>query len=246
MILFSDFDNTIYFEHDPAKTAANIAAIDKWCKSGHQFVLATGRNYASALRTGGKELMEKCDYFILDGGSLVYDRGLNLLKAVYLEPRVISEIVEAASQMTERPVPVYYTPDGDTLERRDDGVTKLRLRFRNTEALARAYGEFKGMPVTLFQVKDAPITNRQDLLGYDCFLEILPRESGKAQAVAYVAERLGCDLSEIITIGDDMNDTDMLEEFDGYAPSGSFLARNGIVTKTVRSVADLVRQMEEK
>ncbi len=41
-------------------------------------------------------------------------------------------------------------------------------------------------------------------------IDILPREATKANAVRHVAEMLGVEMSEVMAIGDDLNDTEML------------------------------------
>ena len=44
MIICSDFDSTIYFPEDEAKTSANLAALKKWRENGNISILATNRS----------------------------------------------------------------------------------------------------------------------------------------------------------------------------------------------------------
>jgi hydroxymethylpyrimidine pyrophosphatase-like HAD family hydrolase len=49
-IVFCDYDGTIYTED--GKLDENVAAIRRWHDAGGKFVIATGRGFASAQKSG--------------------------------------------------------------------------------------------------------------------------------------------------------------------------------------------------
>ena len=65
------------------------------------------------------------------------------------------------------------------------------------------------------------------------YLEMVDARFNKGEALAFLAERLGVDRSEVMAIGDSMNDVDMLE----YAGTGVAM---GNANATVRAAADFV------
>ena len=49
MILFSDFDNTLFFGNDDRRTGDNVNAIKKWRSTNNQFCITTGCSYKSII-----------------------------------------------------------------------------------------------------------------------------------------------------------------------------------------------------
>ena len=92
MILFSDFDKTLYFRDSDEKTMANIKAIEKWREAGNLFCITTGRSYRSVTEQM-PEMKNLCDYYIVDSGSIVLSKDGEMLNAFYFKPKTIEEIV---------------------------------------------------------------------------------------------------------------------------------------------------------
>lgn len=71
MILFSDFDRTLYFRDSDDSTMRNLRAVEEWRSAGNLFCVTTGRSYKS-VTTQMPQIKKLCDYFIVDGGSCEY------------------------------------------------------------------------------------------------------------------------------------------------------------------------------
>lgn len=240
-ILFSDFDGTLYFRDEMEKTRANIEAIRKWRSLGHQFCITTGRSYKS-VTTELPQIRELCDCYIVDSGSIVMSKTGELLHVFYFKPEVVSELIEFSKGFSEVPVPFYYTPDSENIDYKTEGVTKLRFWFKDPSLLEEATTRINNsFPVSaIFQ---EVISNKKELLGLQGFIEIIPLESGKSNAIRFLQGLRGISTDDIITVGDGLNDLGMIRDFNGFAIEGSKLSNIYPELKTVSTVASLTLKM---
>ena len=119
MILFSDFDGTLYFKKDIEKTCTNFDAIQKWRA---KFCITTGRSYKSVSNEFPR-IREICDYYIVDSGSIILSKSGDILKAFYFEPKVVSEIIGFSRSLPVRAIPFYYTPDSENTKHKVKNIT---------------------------------------------------------------------------------------------------------------------------
>ena len=239
MIIFSDFDGTLFFRHDEEKTKRNIEAIKSWKVAGNQFCITTGRSYRSVERQM-PEILELCDYYILDSGSVVLDGNANQLTSFHFEPDMVAKIEQFAETLTEKPVVFYFAPDYEDSAPIRDNVTKIRLWFKDASlcaGIAKQITEQLGLPAF---VQAVAVTHREELVGRTGFVEIIPSNSGKSSAIRFLEESGHIAPSDIITIGDGLNDRAMIEDYDGFAIEGSELSAAAPGLKTTPSIAALV------
>lgn len=241
MILFSDFDKTLYFKDDEARARANLEAARGWREAGHKFCITTGRSYRS-VTTEMPELKELCDYYIVDSGSIVLSREGELLHAFYFEPEVVAGIVDVAKSWVEAPTPLFYTPDYEGVDYTAERVTKLRLWFEDLRLMSGIAEKLeKSFPV--FVVFTDGKSRHRELDGKNGFVEIVPVESGKNHAIEFLQKTEGILAEDIVTVGDSANDYAMVREFGGFVIEGSELADAYPELETVPSVAALVEEM---
>lgn len=239
MILFADFDRTLFFRDDDGKTRANLDAIKKWRSAGNQFCITTGRSYRS-ITEQLPEMKELCDYSIVDGGSIVLSKTDELIKAFYFDPAVVSGIVEFSKSFSEVPATFYYTPNSEDAEYKTENITKLRLWFNDTALLATVAMEIrKKFPVFAF-ILERCIPSHQALIGKNGFVEIIPIGFGKSNAIKYLLQEKNILPEDVITIGDGFNDLEMICDFNGFAVEGSELANARGELKTTESISSLL------
>ena len=241
MLLFSDFDWTLSFPEDEAKTQANFEAIKEWRERGHQFCITTGRSYASVTKKS-PHLIGLCDYYIVDGGSILLSEYSNIIEVFHLKPKTVLEITEFSKNLPAVPVPFYYTPDSEGIPLKTENITKLRLFFKNVELLDGVAELLEGnYPVSAF-TREA-VSSHEELAGQNGFVEIIPREFGKSRAIDVLRRRKNIPLSDIMTVGDGPNDYEMVRDYNGYAIKGSKLNSLHRQLKTTNSVKSLVEQL---
>lgn len=241
MILFSDFDWTLSFPEDKAKTQANFEAIREWRERDHQFCITTGRSYVSVTRKQ-PQLVGLCDYYIVDGGSILISGSGDIMEVFQFKPETILKITEFSKHLPEVPIPFYYTPDSEGIPLKTEKVTKIRLFFKNVELLDGVAELLEGnYPVSAFTWE--AVSSHEELAGQNGFVEIIPRESGKSRAIDVLRRRENIPLEDIVTVGDGPNDYEMVRDYNGYAIKSSKLNSLHRQLKTTDSVKSLVEQL---
>ncbi len=244
MILFSDFDKTLYFREDSEKTKNNFGAIVDWKERGNCFCVVTGRSFRSVTEQA-PEMKNLCDYFIVDSGSIIASKSGEIIKAFYFDETVVSGIVEFSKSFSEIPIAYYYSPEYEGTNTISKNVTKLRLWFKDMSMLNSTAEKLREkFPVFAF-CSEFIIHNNAELESYVGFVEIIPDTFGKGSAIRYLVDMLGVPVSDIITIGDGFNDFSMVKDFDGYAIKDSELSNHFMDLKTADSISSLIKDLED-
>lgn len=246
MILFSDFDGTLFFRDNPKQVADNLDAIKAWRASGNQFCITTGRSYRSVSEQIS-EIAKLCDYYIVDSGSIILSSDAKLIEAFYFEPTVVEQIVEFSKHLPEIPVVYYYIPFAEDENHKTEHVTKLRLWFEDVSMLSTVKEQIKAQfPVYAFDLAlpDNGLPTVPALAGRHGFIEIIPVGFGKSNAIQALGREKNIPSSEIITIGDGLNDYEMIRDFNGYAIEGSMLASSFPEMKVTKSIASLINNLK--
>ena len=114
MILFSDFDLTIY----PSKFKTNIKAINKFVENDNIFIIATGRPYFSIIKHIKKI---KYKYLIVNDGAKIYDENNHLIYEQLINDNDKKEILSLAKEKYSKII----------LD--DERTSKIFIRFDNEE-----------------------------------------------------------------------------------------------------------------
>ncbi|MBR5647647.1 HAD-IIB family hydrolase [Candidatus Saccharibacteria bacterium] len=240
MILFSDFDRTLFFRDDGAKTEENIEATKKWRDEGNQFCIVTGRSYKS-ITEHFPIIKEICDYYIVDGGSIIINKNGELIKAFYFDPAVVAGVVEFSKSFPEVPAAYYYTPNSEDADYKTENLTKLRLWFADVSLLNDMAAKIReSFPVFAFILAAGEPTHKA-LEGRKGFIEIVPNHLGKSYAIRFLQQEANIPADSIVTIGDGLNDYEMVRDFNGFAISGSELSDAFHELKTADSISSLIR-----
>lgn len=242
MVLFSDFDLTLFFREDEVRTEENIKAIEKWRDNGNQFCIVTGRSFRSITEHFPK-IKDICDYYIVDGGSIVLNKNGELLRAFYFDPTVVAGVVEFSKSFPEIPATYYYTPNSEDADYKTENVTKLRLWFADVGLLGAMAAKIReAFPVFAFTL-DAGQPTHKALVGRKGFIEIVPNQFGKSNAISFLQQEANIATSNIVTVGDGLNDYEMVRDFNGFAIKGSELANDFKDLKTTESISTLISNL---
>ena len=247
-ILCSDFDGTLSHGGLDSK---KCEAIHAWRVKGNKFGIISGRGatFSPYLKETYPQL--ELDFLAMCNGAIILDGdGKLIFRAVCRELpfRILAnELFEAecpyfnvcganddwrgvlsVSQKAEN-LPTYATPENSILI--DDmfeieqftQICAVQPNLEKAALLAKSLRERYGEWLN-------PMQNGE------C-IDIPPRGIGKAGAVRYLMEHFGAAYDDMITVGDNMNDADMLREFRSYAMASGMDAvkplANGIVSDVV-------------
>lgn len=246
-ILGSDYDGTLTCG---GIGEAKIAAIRRWREGGNKFGIVTGRVAAFRQRL----LTDKPDFgldfyaacnggYITDGeGNIIYEARCSEVRATELagtlfdcegceflnvigeshfyvvtdmskRPSYVAE--DKARFLQDMPELAYFHQIGvqfESFERAAEAVRRIR----------EAYGEFLN-----------PLQN-------GICIDVVPKGVNKAQALYRVMEFYGGSKEDIIAVGDNINDADMLREFRSYAMASGVESVQSLADGIVTDVSEVI------
>lgn len=250
MILFSDFDDTLYIHSDSHAEIfhKNLEAIQKFRAAGNQFCIITGRELAS-LKSNLPNPATYCDYIILNNGSVCIDQNEQVIFTLPMKEREVRGLINhlILKSHFSKAKPVYYYGFGSGENTKED-TTKIRIWVESNELAKAQSAEISSRFSDAFQVFTYQNMQPQRSWipeSYEAFSEVISARAGKEAAVAKLTAILNFPSSEIITIGDDWNDLKMLQEFNGYIIANSKPEVLSQVTPShvIPSVVELVNNL---
>lgn len=221
-----DLDGTL-FGSDLHVSDENNAAIRRFCEKGIHFVPCTGRTLAEI-----KEIVENPDirYIIYSGGAGIWDKKNNEYIHNGFPKESKEKIIEILSHYDFY---TFFHADGkcfaDNLVRGREGEYNIgKALYEPIEDIIISFDDF-GQAVMEKEVECFSLFFKNDEEKQKCKdellaegryqvtepwpfnLEIYDKDAGKGNAIRQLAEKLGIDLSEVISIGDSSNDVTALE-----------------------------------
>jgi Cof subfamily protein (haloacid dehalogenase superfamily) len=238
-----DVDDTL-LNDELEVTSGTKEALVQALEHGTVVTLATGRMFASAQKIA-RQLNLNVP-IITYQGSLVK----NLLDEQVLYERSVTEsavkyIINYVNQHHLH-LQVYHNDILYVIE--DNQKIRDYAAMSNIPyTIAESFAALSSLPLTKMIIIDDPARldeiqiELEQALGKEAhitkskpnFLEILHPEGTKGHAVAYLAAHYGCDLSEVIAIGDSWNDKEMLQV------AGLGVAMDNAIDK-LKEIADYV------
>ena len=196
-ILASDFDNTIYYLDDKKKNKNNIEAIKRFIAYGNIFGIVTGRNYTSV-----KKLLIENDipysYLICDDGAIIFNNMDYPLQTILLDEKDIDKIENILKELECD----YYLDDGYNETEYRKGCVKVVVNCEDSELSKKIVDTIK---------------EKIDIHVYASrfHVNIINKDVNKRNALLQLIELEKLDKNLFRVIGDNDNDYEMLEEFDG-------------------------------
>lgn len=218
-----DLDDTL-LRHDLSISFRSRSALKKAEASGVVVVLASGRAPRAMERYARElDLHRRPGYLVCNNGATVQESHTG---TIVMERRLPVEAALAVYDLVEAeglPVQVYeddviYVSRRNEFADQDTKLTGFRQvvveNFRGMIAAGQLKLVIPGDPMLLRPLETILKTYIGDQVtiftSKPYFLEILPPASGKGEALAFVAERLGIPRESVMAVGDSMNDESML------------------------------------
>ncbi len=252
-IIFSDFDGTLFFPDDPETFKNNLIAVEKWRHGGNKFALATGRSLAS-LQRAFPEFSDYFDYVLANNGASVFDSLSKKLFSEELASDLVDKIVEVVQKSystdeTDARI-VFFTDDEETSEK-PNAATKIRVWLKNFEKavllgddITAKFGDkAQSHPINYARGSSLDWIGRE----YIAFVDIVSVKAGKENAINFILGLEKADENSVFSIGDDVNDINMLEHHNGFAikssPEKVIAAARGRVVGNVSELIDEVIEL---
>lgn len=241
-ILGSDFDGTLTVG---GINETKCEAIRRWRKAGNLFGIVSGRgpSYLSHLREQYPDL--EMDFFAAYNGAIIVDACGKILDDTKCEDVSSAELTASLHGWGCPFVFVNgkqsYTvrKDGDPLQ---DGECRL-------SDLPQDFPYFHQISVQLEIPADAAVVTKKVLEAYggrlnplqnNICIDIVAPIVNKAYGLRRVAALFGSNEAEIIAVGDNLNDLDMLKAFRSYAMENGVEEARAVAAQTVTNVTEVI------
>ncbi len=227
-ILISDYDGTFYQNDKDIKI--NIDKVTEFRQLGNLFVIATGRSYVD-LKMQIDKYKIPYDYLILNHGGLVLSKNLDIIEVFTLNKAEVDSILDYVSNNKDVDDTIListFTKDvKDT-----SNIVKIMLKLYNYE---------KASEVKSFVDKNYRNT-KSYLVGEDnhYLVEIISSKASKSLMIEKIVTKEKIENKNIFTVGDGINDIDMIKKYNGYRMKTSCKELLSITNKAVNSVSELL------
>ena len=216
-ILASDFDNTIYFPDNDELTKDNIESIKKFITKGNIFCVITGRNYTD-LKVYLNKYNIPYSYLICEDGAKIFNNMDYCIDTTYLDEEMIDEIKCD-----------YYLDDGYNKTEYLKDVVKIVVNCKDQKEKDRIVKIIK---------------EKVDIHIYASrtHVNIINKIVNKKYALNKLIE-LEDLKAKIYVIGDNDNDYEMLESFNGGVIKKHHKVLDGLNKKEYNTLGDYIEEL---
>lgn len=223
-ILASDFDNTIYFLDNDELTKDNIELIKKFITKGNIFCVITGRNYTD-LKVYLNKYNIPYSYLICEDGAKIFNNMDYCIDTTYLDEEMIDEIKSILDEIKCD----YYLDDGYNKTEYLKDVVKIVVNCKDQKEKDRIVKIIK---------------EKVDIHIYASrtHVNIINKIVNKKYALNKLIE-LEDLKAKIYVIGDNDNDYEMLESFNGGVIKKHHKVLDGLNKKEYNTLGDYIEEL---
>ncbi len=220
-LIVTDVDGTLVKDGSPDINPKLFETILKLREKGIQFVVASGRPWASVERTF--DPVKKKVFYIANNGAYIGCHGRSLF--VYsIDQEIVKRLIQAVRKIPELSM-VYAAADGDYTESKDETLCKwlvesYKFNLHRVDDLL----EVKEPCTKLSIYKDGGVEAAassiveefKDILQISCagdmWLDCMAKDINKGHAVKEIQDSLDIKPEETMAFGDQLNDIEMLQQ----------------------------------
>lgn len=242
-IIGSDYDGTL--NHDGIDDK-KLKAIDKWREAGNIFALISGRGPGDILEIY-KEKQFGFDYLVADNGAVILKPDGEIVSDIRCDGKIADELLKLLLESgcpwgevhTSFPCRVYadnemcVEDDGYTLE------TVPEIPYFNQ--ISTMLDDFEEAERVTAIVKEKMGDRLNPLQNGRC-IDIVRKDMDKAKGLYLLMEFVGARYDDIIAVGDNINDTDMIREFRSYAMESGVESIKELADYTTTGITELIEK----
>ncbi len=226
--LVSDYDGTYKEDIKGKNIISNNKAIKNFLDKGNKFVIATGRSYTSIKKEINKYNIPY-NYLICNNGSVIFNDQDELIYKYPIPEEILIEALDMLSMSEKIKKIELFDTKGNITQTNSEIIELLcQVSIKNIQELKR-------------------IKNILNCLECTSFLNIalFKTPSNKKDGIEIIAKKEKINTSDIYTIGNDINDLEMLKAYNGYKiiySNPKLLLKN---IKTITSVKSLIKKINK-
>lgn len=236
-IIGSDYDGTL--NHNGID-ANKCEAIRKWREEGNIFAIVSGRGPSEMMEIYRNQHFE-CDYFVVDSGALILDSDGKVVSEVRCDGALVKPLLALmfscgcpwGNVLTDFPCRVYENEtDGEyTLQNMPD------IKYFNQ--ISTMLPDFESASEVTEKIKEHFGGILNPLQNGRC-IDVVRADINKAKGILRLMETVGAEYGDVITVGDNVNDADMLEYFRSYAMANGVDSIKALADDITESITELI------
>ena len=231
-ILISDYDGTFYQNDIDIKK--NIDKVDEFRTLGNLFVLATGRSYVDLKQKIDKYKIPY-DYLILNQGALLLSKDLKILKVFILDKELVDSVLEYANNNKDICNVILISTFNKNVKDTSN-IVKIMLKLYNYD---NALEVKNYIDKSYTNIKSYFISEDNHYL-----VEIVSINASKSLMIEKILDKEKIVKKNVYTIGDGINDIDMIRDYNGYRVRNSCKELVFVTDRVIDNVSDLIEKIK--
>lgn len=207
-ILISDYDGT--FANGESNIRMNCQVIHSFLKDGNMFVLSSGRSYDSLLRKV-RDYGIPYSYLATADGSYLFDSNGNLLLSHKVSHDIVERVIQLKNMSNCKRMDYAY-------EREYSSFYKEKENFSSVSLVIDRQDITSSFVETFSTLKKENTAYDYCIYGYEdeFYFMVKARGISKSSPILYLQKKLLIPKEEIYTVGDNLNDLEMIRDFNGF------------------------------
>ena len=232
-IIASDYDGTLnHGGFDDAK----LNAIDRWRKAGNIFALISGRSPSDLLRLY-REKEFGCDYLVADNGAVILTTDGEVVSQSSCDGSLAVPLINLifdcgcgwAYVQTQSDFSVFL--NSDDFEKDNDYTLSDMPEVLYFNQINTRLADFETAAQVTAKIAETFKGQLNPLQNGIC-IDIVRHDINKAKGIYALMDIIGAKYDDVIAVGDNVNDRDMIAEFKSYA------MENGV--DSIKEIADFI------
>lgn len=242
-IIGSDYDGTLNHKGiDDYKRRA----ISSWRKAGNVFSIVSGRPVIDLIRFSREHDFE-CDYFVGYNGAVIADSEGKIVSSAVCEGNIAGEVI--AHLISSGVINVYVGSDDPFGLCQDVVVWSREASVDLTDIYADRMFNQIGADCVDYNAAECITASLRERFGdklnplqNGTCINIVRRDINKAKGLYILMEQLGAKYEDVIAVGDNVNDRDMIAEFRSYAMENAVPLIKELASDVTPGIAQLIEK----
>lgn len=242
-IIGSDYDGTLNYNGIGKKKKK---ALQKWRDKGNVFALISGRGSRDILQIYNEKQFP-CDYLIANSGALIMKTDGTVISDIRCDGNLIVPLLKLMFEkgcpwgniQTNIPCKVYA--DSKDCKEVHEYTLENMPEIPYFNQISTALPDFETAANVTACIKEQFKDKLNPLQNGDC-IDIVRADMNKAKGLYILMEYLGAKYDDIIAVGDNINDSDMIREFKSYAMENGVDAIKELADYVTPDIAELIKR----
>lgn len=242
-IIGSDYDGTLNHNGIDEK---KIKALQNWRDKGNIFALISGRGPEDVLYIYNKQQFP-CDYLIANNGAVIMKTDGNVISDIRCDGKLTSPLLKLLFEngcpwghiQTSFPCRVYA--ESEECKEDDEYTLENMPKIEYFNQISTFLPDFE----TAAKVTDCirkQFGDKLNPLQNGVCIDIVRADMNKAKGLYTLMNYLGAKHEDIIAVGDNINDSDMIKEFRSYAMENGVDAVKALADYTTPGITEMIEK----